>query len=101
MSVPHFTMFTPLVLVVVASYVLHCVVATQTPFSRQTSYEVPLIFANEQYDAGLFSPPFLSLSALPESEWAILSHPLHPKYSVRVKKTKFCDDTVKCASILS
>ncbi|KAF9444794.1 serine carboxypeptidase [Macrolepiota fuliginosa MF-IS2] len=34
------------------------------------------------------------LCAIPDKEWGILSHPLFPSYSVRIKKNEFCDDTV-------
>lgn len=93
-------MFTPLVLAALAVSGLQSTIASQSPFLRPASDEVSLRFAHEQYDAGLFSPPFSSLSAVPEMEWGILSHPLFPKYSVRLKKSSFCDDTVRYAFLL-
>ena len=53
-----------------------------------------VLYQQEPYDAGLFTP-FESLSALSEHEFTSLSHPFFPNYGVRVKKTKFCDGTVK------
>ncbi|EKM77056.1 hypothetical protein AGABI1DRAFT_77834 [Agaricus bisporus var. burnettii JB137-S8] len=74
-------------------FALPCVVANQFPFLHQTSPEVSLNFSSGRNDAGVFSPQYSSLSALPEKEWAVLSHPLHPKHSVRIKKTNICNDT--------
>ncbi|KAH6905954.1 serine carboxypeptidase [Coprinopsis sp. MPI-PUGE-AT-0042] len=42
---------------------------------------------------GSFSP-LEHLSSVPESQFTVLSHPVFPRHSVRIKKTKFCDDTV-------
>ncbi|XP_006461495.1 hypothetical protein AGABI2DRAFT_69247 [Agaricus bisporus var. bisporus H97] len=37
----------------------------------------------------------LSLSSLDENEYTVLSdHPLYPNYNVRIKKSRFCDETV-------
>lgn len=47
------------------------------------------------YDAGLFTP-FDDLSLLSSSEFTTLGHPAFPKYEVRIKKSDFCDGTVKC-----
>ena len=57
----------------------------------------PLTFlpnAYHVYDEGLFTP-FEDLSALSESDFTHMSHPIFPRYAVRIKKTKFCDGTVK------
>lgn len=48
----------------------------------------------QQYNEGLFTPAE-DLSILSETEYTTLSHPEFPRYSVRVKKSPFCDDTVK------
>ena len=49
----------------------------------------------EPYDAGLFSP-VENLGSLSTKEFTSLSHPVFPKYVVRIKKASgFCDDTVK------
>ncbi|KAJ3561893.1 hypothetical protein NP233_g9919 [Leucocoprinus birnbaumii] len=56
--------------------------------------EQPLKFVIEQYDVGLLSPPYSMLSEVPETQWTMLSHPSHPEYGVRVKKSSFCDNTV-------
>jgi cathepsin A (carboxypeptidase C) len=46
------------------------------------------------YDAGLFTP-LESLELLSESRFSTLGHPLFPNHSVRIKKTRFCDETVR------
>ena len=46
------------------------------------------------YDYGLFNP-IETLSTLSETEFTTLGHPVFPRYSVRIKKTSFCDETVK------
>jgi hypothetical protein len=46
------------------------------------------------YDYGLFNP-IETLSTLSETEFTTLGHPAFPRYSVRIKKTSFCDETVK------
>lgn len=46
------------------------------------------------YDAGLFTP-LESLSYLSETTFTALRHPFFPNYNVRIKKSKFCDTTVK------
>ncbi|KDR70098.1 hypothetical protein GALMADRAFT_76614 [Galerina marginata CBS 339.88] len=48
----------------------------------------------QSYNDGLFTPAE-DLSILSESEFTTLGHPEFPRYSVRVKKTSFCDETVK------
>ncbi|KAG7446141.1 serine carboxypeptidase [Guyanagaster necrorhizus] len=48
---------------------------------------------NDAYDSGLFTP-MEDLNLLSYSEFATLSHPAFPNYSVRIKKTDFCDGTV-------
>ena len=57
----------------------------------------PLAFlpsAYHAYDEGLFTP-LEDLSALSGSDFTHMSHPIFPRYAVRIKKTKFCDGTVK------
>ena len=48
----------------------------------------------DAYDASLFSP-LEDLSLLSTSEFTTLGHPLFPNYSVRIKKSDFCDGTVR------
>ncbi|KAF8959809.1 serine carboxypeptidase [Flammula alnicola] len=48
---------------------------------------------NAHYADGLFTP-IESLSGLSDAEFATLGHPFFPHYSVRVKKSQFCDQTV-------
>ena len=39
--------------------------------------------------------PFGDLSAIASHEWTTLRHPVLPRYSVRIKESRFCDTTVK------
>ncbi|GJE98978.1 peptidase S10, serine carboxypeptidase [Phanerochaete sordida] len=48
----------------------------------------------ESYDAGLFSP-MEDLGLLSTSEFTTLGHPAFPNYNVRIKKSDFCDGTVR------
>ena len=49
----------------------------------------------EQYDAGLFSP-VETLSSLSASDYTVLSHPVFPRHTARIKKVSdFCDTTVQ------
>lgn len=59
----------------------------QKPFSVGTS-------AFDSYDAGLFSP-MEDLGLLSTSEFTTLGHPLFPNYNVRIKKSDFCDGSVR------
>ncbi|TFK38771.1 serine carboxypeptidase [Crucibulum laeve] len=55
----------------------------------------PVSYANyAPYDEGLFNP-IEDLSILSETEFTSLTHPVFPNYNVRIKKTSFCDETVK------
>lgn len=62
--------------------------ATQKPFFA--SRPNPAV---EPYDAGLFSP-MEDLSLL-STEFTTLEHPFFPNYNVRIKKSDFCDGTVR------
>ncbi|TFK72336.1 serine carboxypeptidase [Pluteus cervinus] len=66
--------------------------ANQIPLNLWTSqpYNIGHV---EQFDAGLFTP-LESLSAVKELEYTTFGHPLFPRYSVRLKKTAFCDENV-------
>ncbi|KAI0354042.1 serine carboxypeptidase [Trametes cingulata] len=46
------------------------------------------------YDAGLFTP-LNDLDALSASEFTVLEHPAFPRHSVRVKQSRFCDESVR------
>lgn len=39
--------------------------------------------------------PVGDLSAIVSDEWTTLRHPVFPRYSVRIKQSRFCDATVK------
>lgn len=52
---------------------------------------------HELYNHDLFSP-VEDLSNLSENGFTTLAHPAFPRYNVRMKKTSFCDETVKYAS---
>lgn len=67
-------------------------VLASIPHSRSQEY---LGYNHAQnYDSGLFTP-FEYLDLLSEYTFSTLTHPLFPHYGVRVKKSKFCDETVK------
>ena len=48
----------------------------------------------DSYDAELFAP-LEDLSLLSTTEFTTLGHPAFPKYDVRIKKSNFCDGTVR------
>lgn len=81
-------MFSTALVAVVLAFV-HVVSASvqQAQFSFATGFD--------SYDAGLFTP-LEDLSLLSSSEFTTLGHPAFPKYEVRIKKSDFCDGTVKC-----
>ncbi|KAG6890873.1 hypothetical protein C0992_012009 [Termitomyces sp. T32_za158] len=57
-------------------------------------FHAPFVSQNHQvYDEGLFTP-FEDLSALSQKEYVLLNHPAFPAHSVRIKKTKFCDEGI-------
>ncbi|KAI0069950.1 serine carboxypeptidase [Panus rudis PR-1116 ss-1] len=62
--------------------------AQYKPYQDQTILGSP-----ESYDAGLFAP-LEDLNLISTDEFTVLGHPTFPKYSVRVKKSDFCDGTV-------
>ncbi|KAF9007827.1 Alpha/Beta hydrolase protein [Cyathus striatus] len=58
-------------------------------FSTTNAFQTS--FSAESYDSQLFTP-LESLSHLSTNEYTALSHPLFPKYGVRIKKTEgWCD----------
>ncbi|KAL0949670.1 hypothetical protein HGRIS_009708 [Hohenbuehelia grisea] len=61
----------------------------QVPMGPGSGFAV----ANEPFDAGLFTP-LEALNALSEAEFTTFGHPAFPRYSVRAKKTRWCDTTV-------
>ena len=48
----------------------------------------------ELYDASLFTP-VEELSVLSAEEFTTLAHPAFPKYNVRIKKSNWCDGSVR------
>lgn len=56
------------------------------------SLQTPLSLSN--YDDEHFSP-MGDLGVLSTSEFASLAHPLFPDYNVRIKRSNFCDGTVR------
>ena len=52
------------------------------------------------YDAGLFTP-VEDLGVLSTTEFTTLAHPAFPKYNVRIKKSDFCDGTVRYVAHIS
>ncbi|KAF9493039.1 serine carboxypeptidase [Pleurotus eryngii] len=46
------------------------------------------------YDSELFNP-VEALDALSDKEFSVLGHPAFPNYGVRIRRTRWCDDTVR------
>ncbi|KAF9000209.1 Alpha/Beta hydrolase protein [Cyathus striatus] len=46
------------------------------------------------YNVGLFTP-LENMSTFSEDRFFVLQHPAFPRHQVRMKKTRFCDETVK------
>ncbi len=55
--------------------------------------------AFDPYDTGLFWP-LEDLGLLSSTEFTTLGHPKFPKYGVRIKKSDFCDGTVRRVCLL-
>ncbi|KAJ7139206.1 Alpha/Beta hydrolase protein [Mycena epipterygia] len=64
---------------------------SQKVFQNHSAPGIPGVSA---YDEGLFTP-MEDMNALSEDEFTVLGHPALPNYDVRIKKSAFCDDTVK------
>lgn len=64
-----------------------------SPFAFQVQEPIHQDYG-ERYDSGLFTP-MERLDALSDTEFSILGHPVLPGYGVRIKRTRWCDDTVK------
>lgn len=58
----------------------------QQPLSFDTKFD--------SFDAELFAP-LEDLDLLSTSEFTTLGHPAFPNYEVRIKKSDFCDGTVR------
>lgn len=63
--------------------------SVQVPFNTN-SFSAHL----QAHDLGLFRP-VESLTALSESSFTTLGHPLFPNYGVRIKQSRFCDESVR------
>ncbi|KIL59541.1 hypothetical protein M378DRAFT_169205 [Amanita muscaria Koide BX008] len=57
--------------------------------SVPTSFKIP----QGRYDDGLFTP-FEDLTTLSSDSYTTLAHPFFPDYSLRLKKSNLCDDSV-------
>ncbi|KAJ3521507.1 hypothetical protein NM688_g9008 [Phlebia brevispora] len=69
-----------------ATFVSHAQATVQQAFSFGNKFDA--------YDAELFSP-LEDLGLLSTTEYTTLEHPVFPKYAVRIKKSDFCDGTVR------
>ncbi|KAF9493049.1 serine carboxypeptidase [Pleurotus eryngii] len=67
-----------------------------SPFAFQVQEPIHQGFGERYYESGLFTP-MERLDALSDKEFSILGHPVLPDYGVRIKRTRWCDDTVKYA----
>jgi hypothetical protein len=61
-----------------------------TAYASQTVFTGPADIGTSQY----FTPAG-TLDILSETSFTPLAHPEFPKYGVRVKKSNFCDETVR------
>lgn len=68
--------------------------ASQTPLGPSAGHQPRLANVETTYDDDLFTP-LESLEFVSESSFTTLEHPGFPKHRVRIKKSKFCDGTVK------
>ena len=68
--------------------------ATQYDFYDAGSSQTRLSFGDATYDYGMFSP-MEDLSALSSTQYSTLSHPAFPSYEVRIKRSDFCDGSVR------
>lgn len=64
-------------------------VSANLEMQQRFAYRAPT-----SYDAGLFAP-LEGLGLLSTSGFTTLGHPVFPKYNVRIKKSDFCDGTVR------
>ncbi|KAF8060764.1 serine carboxypeptidase [Lyophyllum atratum] len=69
--------------------------ANRSPVSPSRAPHAPFtVSKHDSYDEGLFTP-LEDLSVLSETEFTHMSHPAFPDHGVRIKKTPFCDDSVR------
>jgi hypothetical protein len=66
----------------------------QLPFVPYSSLATSRASAYNAYDDGLFTP-FEDLKYLSDDQFTTFEHAFHPGYGVRLKKSHFCDETVK------
>ncbi|KIK51960.1 hypothetical protein GYMLUDRAFT_50249 [Collybiopsis luxurians FD-317 M1] len=67
------------------------VVSSQLPLA---SSSLNLNTSRQSWINSEFFTPLESLSYVKEAEFSTLKHPFFPRYSVRIKKSSFCDPTV-------
>lgn len=70
------------------------VFAQQLPLVSSSSLATSRASAYDAYDDGLFTP-FEDLKSLSDDQFTTFRHAFHPGYGVRLKKSHFCDETVK------
>lgn len=67
-------------------------------YSTRTQPEVANAWVDRPFDTDPLQPEFEpvgELSAVGSDQWTTLHHPVFPRYSVRIKRSRFCDTTVK------
>jgi len=80
------------------SFVLVGAVVATVNLHVQDPGSLPGIFSNAQVPAHPTQTKFEpvgELNAVNSDQWTTLRHPLFPKYSARIKRSHFCDTTVK------
>lgn len=79
-------------LIPVLSSVATVAASYRTPLTREGLLQLPL---TPGYDYDAILKPVSTLSALSSESFTVLTHPAFPRHSARIKKTDFCDHTVK------
>ncbi|KAJ7039097.1 serine carboxypeptidase [Mycena alexandri] len=82
----------PWTLLVILQITLAVAVLANQPLYSANAASRPLSW--DKYDEGLFTP-LGNLSLLSETQFTSLKHPVYPHHGVRIKKTSFCDESVR------
>ncbi|KAJ7689701.1 serine carboxypeptidase [Mycena rosella] len=73
---------------------LRIVALVASLLSLQLAYASQTVLSSPDIGAAQAFAPIGALDILPEASFTALAHPEFPQYGVRIKKSRFCDDTV-------
>ncbi|KAE9394304.1 alpha/beta-hydrolase [Gymnopus androsaceus JB14] len=73
-------------------------IASQVPLTPVNASAGGIWSSGTAFSNSEFFTPLETLSNVKDSEFSILGHPFFPRYSVRIKKSDFCDPTVNAYS---